>query len=81
MAQRSANHACLGRALRRRRKELGRTQAEVSGQAGMNRSYYGALERGQRNATVEQIFKLEGPLQTRASELFRQAESDQPASG
>jgi transcriptional regulator with XRE-family HTH domain len=80
MAQRSANHGYLGGALRIRRAELGRTQAQVSDQAGMHRSYYGGMERGQRNATLEQLFKLEAALDTSASDLFRRAESLRRAS-
>ncbi len=81
MAQRSANHGYLGEALRGRREELGKTQAQVSDRAGMHRSYYGGLERGQRNATVEQVFRLQAALETPASDLFRRAESLRRASG
>lgn len=75
MASRSANHSTFGHAVRGRRHELGLTQAQVGGRVGMHRSYYGAIERGQRNATLEQLFRLEAALETPASELFRRAES------
>lgn len=75
MASRSANHAHFGDAVRGRRRELGLTQAQVGGRVGMHRSYYGAIERGQRNATLEQLFRLEAALDTDASDLFRRAEA------
>jgi transcriptional regulator with XRE-family HTH domain len=41
----------LGLRLKSTRKSLGRNQKEFSKQCGLDRSYYGGVERGERNLT------------------------------
>lgn len=50
--------AVLGSNIRARRKELSLTQEELSDLAGLDRSYMGGVERGERNITVLTLCKI-----------------------
>lgn len=52
----------LGRRLRERRKALGWSQEEFASRAGVDRSYVGGVERGQRNITFTMLCQLCGAL-------------------
>jgi transcriptional regulator with XRE-family HTH domain len=67
-----ANRA-LGRAIRALRKEQGYTQESFAMKADIDRSYYGAIERGEFNVTVDTIMTIAAGLEVRAAELFKQA--------
>ena len=45
----------LGSRIRERRKELGWTQEELAAEAGIDRSYIGGVERGERNLTFTML--------------------------
>jgi transcriptional regulator with XRE-family HTH domain len=68
----SANQA-LGTAIRATRKKAGYTQESFALHAGLDRSYYSAIERGEFNLTVDTIAKIAAGLSTKASELFKLA--------
>lgn len=48
----------LGTRIRQRRKALGWTQEELALKAGIDRSYVGGVERGERNITFLTLCKL-----------------------
>jgi transcriptional regulator with XRE-family HTH domain len=48
----------LGRRIRARRKHLGRTQEQLALVADVDRSYYGAVKRGERNITFTVLCRL-----------------------
>lgn len=53
----------LGRRIRSQRKSLGLSQEELALEAGVDRSYYGAVERGERNITFLVLCRLAAALQ------------------
>jgi transcriptional regulator with XRE-family HTH domain len=61
----------FGKALRRRRIRLGVSQEEFAGICGLDRTYVGGIERGERNLALVNIEKLAGALKISLSELFR----------
>lgn len=60
----------FGRALRRRRTELGLSQEEFAARAGLHRTYVADVERGARNVSLESIAKLAHALDISISALF-----------
>jgi len=48
----------FGHNIRRLRSERGLTQADLALKAGLNRSYLGNVERGQRNISLDNIAKV-----------------------
>ena len=67
-----ANQA-LGDAIRAIRREQGYTQEAFAARAGIDRSYYGALERGEFNMTVDTLVVVATGLSVPASEVWRRA--------
>jgi transcriptional regulator with XRE-family HTH domain len=67
-----ANQA-LGRSIQALRKKQGYTQESFAMKAEIDRSYYGAIERGEFNVTVDTIMTIAAGLGVPAAELFRQA--------
>jgi len=61
----------FGRNVRRLREELGLTQAELALKAGINRSYLGGVERGQRRICMENIARIADALAVSPDALFR----------
>lgn len=48
----------LGRRIREQRKRIGLTQEQLALVANVDRSYYGAVERGERNITFTVLCRL-----------------------
>jgi len=48
----------VGKRLRRKREELDLTQAELAFHAGLDRSYVGGVERGERNISTVNLIQL-----------------------
>jgi transcriptional regulator with XRE-family HTH domain len=67
-----ANQA-LGNAIRAVRKQQGYTQESFALKADIDRSYYGAIERGEFNVTVDTIMTIAAGLDAPAAELFERA--------
>ena len=67
-----ANQA-LGNAIRGIRSEQGHTQEAFAIRAGIDRSYYGALERGEFNMTVDTLMTVANGLGVPATEIWRRA--------
>jgi transcriptional regulator with XRE-family HTH domain len=64
-----ANQA-LGQTIRAARHERGLSQEAVAARAGIDRSYYSAIERGEYNVSLDMIFKVSDGLGIRTSELL-----------
>lgn len=72
----SPAHVAFGNAIRATRKELGVSQEALALKCGVDRSYYGAVERGERNVSLTNIVRIAEALQARPADLFARAEED-----
>lgn len=70
----SAAHIALGEAIRRLRVERGISQEDLAHLSGLDRSYMGGVERGERNLGVANVIRIAHSLNLRPSELFAEAE-------
>ena len=64
--------ARFGARLRRLRKAIKLSQEKVALRAGIDRSYYGEIERGEHNVALINIVKIAGALEVETAELFRE---------
>ncbi len=60
----------FGEIVRNARKAKGLSQEELAEKAGLHRTYIGMIERGEKNLTLSNIFKIAQALETSMSELF-----------
>jgi len=60
----------FGQNLKRARKESGYSQESLSGIAGMDLSYYGAVERGERAITILKLSQITNALDIPMRNLF-----------
>jgi transcriptional regulator with XRE-family HTH domain len=67
-------HAAFGEALRELRKERGISQEGLALISGLNRGYYGGIERGERNVALANIYKLATSLNLPASAILVRTE-------
>lgn len=74
MPPRSARHAAFGAAIREIRQECGLSQEELALEAGLDRSYFGGVERGERNVSLANLFRIADALGVRPSEIHVRAE-------
>lgn len=65
----------LGIAIRRHRKTLNISQDAFADTIGMHRTYFGAIERGERNVSLDNLERIAQGLGASLSELFAEAES------
>jgi transcriptional regulator with XRE-family HTH domain len=72
--KRSEANQALGRAIREARVERGYAQEAFAAHARMDRSYYGAIERGEFNVSLDTIVKVAAALDTRVAVLFVRAD-------
>jgi len=63
----------LGGVIRAERTNQGFSQEEFAWAAGIDRSYYGAIERGENNVTVLNLLKISEGLGLSVSEIFIRA--------
>jgi transcriptional regulator with XRE-family HTH domain len=61
----------FGKVLRERRRKLGVSQEAFADLCGLDRTYVGGIERGERNVALVNIEKLARALKISLSELFR----------
>ena len=61
----------FGKAARARRHRLGVSQEEFADLCGLDRTYIGGIERGERNVALVNIEKIAKALKVSFSELFR----------
>jgi transcriptional regulator with XRE-family HTH domain len=71
--KKSAANQALGRAIRSARRERGFAQEAFAAHAGIDRSYFGAIERGEFNVSLDTIVRLSKGLGVSASELLARA--------
>jgi transcriptional regulator with XRE-family HTH domain len=71
--QKTAVNEAVGRAIRDARKQQGYTQEAFALAAGLDRSYMGAIERGEFNLTLETLLKVTAELGISASALLSRA--------
>jgi transcriptional regulator with XRE-family HTH domain len=57
------------------RKEQGFSQEGLALKCGLDRSYFGAVERGERNVSLANILKIAEALNARPGVLFDRAEA------
>jgi transcriptional regulator with XRE-family HTH domain len=70
---RSERHAALvalGQQIRKVRQERGISQEEFANAAGLGRSYYGGVERGERNIAALNLMRIAVALNVEVGELF-----------
>ena len=60
----------FGTALRSRRTRIGVSQEEFADLCGLDRTYVGGIERGERNVSLVNLEKLAKALKISLSELF-----------
>jgi transcriptional regulator with XRE-family HTH domain len=60
----------FGQALRRERGKAGLSQEKLAARAGLDRSYVGSVERGERNVSLVNIVKLAYALDIPTADLF-----------
>lgn len=63
----------LGSAFRKRREALGFSQESFADEIGMHRTYYSAIERGEKNLQLDTLEKVCGGLNAAIWEVFKEA--------
>jgi transcriptional regulator with XRE-family HTH domain len=64
----------FGRAVRRFRADAGVSQERLAELAELHRTYIGGIERGERNVSLVNIWKVAQALRVRFSDLSRETE-------
>lgn len=62
----------FGKAVRKRRHRLGVSQEEFADMCGLDRTYIGGIERGERNVALINIERIAKALRISLPELFRE---------
>jgi transcriptional regulator with XRE-family HTH domain len=60
----------FGKNLRKLRTEKGWSQEHFAELSGLHRTYIGAVERGERNPTIDVVFTISDALDCKISDLF-----------
>ncbi len=66
----SATHIKLGQKIKDIRLKLGWTQEELAFKVGVDRSYMGFVERGEKNPTLSTMMKIARALKISVKDLF-----------
>jgi transcriptional regulator with XRE-family HTH domain len=61
----------FGKAVRQRRNKLGVSQEAFADMCGLDRTYIGGIERGERNVALVNIEKIAKTLRLSVAQLFR----------
>lgn len=75
----SPAHAALGRAIRALRNEQNLSQEDLAHRSGLDRTYAGGVERGERNLGLTNLLRIAEALDIRPSELLAAMEREQNA--
>ncbi|MDQ6832509.1 MAG: helix-turn-helix domain-containing protein [Chloroflexota bacterium] len=67
----------LGMRIRALRQHTGLSQGKMAVKAGLDRTYYAGIERGERNPSVKQLAKIAAALDVPIGMLFDVSERDQ----
>jgi transcriptional regulator with XRE-family HTH domain len=73
MPAKSPPSCALGEAIRATRLERGYTQEAFAAHARIDRAYYGAVERGEFNVTLQTLLRIAAGLNVTAVELLARA--------
>jgi len=60
----------LGQQIRRLREAKRISQEECAALAGLDRAYYGGIERGERNVAAENLIRIAVALEVEVGDLF-----------
>ena len=60
----------IGRNIRKVREKQNRTQEDVSGEAGIEMSYYSKIERGEANPSLEVMYSIIKALHIKSSDIL-----------
>ena len=63
-------HRQFGLKIQELRKQHGMTQEDLAYKVGIDRSYMGFLERGEKNATLDKIIKIAKAFNIKVKDLF-----------
>ena len=72
----NSGQLAFGKKVRRFRETLGLTQESLAATAGLDRSYIGGIERGERNPSLTVILQLASALDIQPAQLFTEVEED-----
>lgn len=72
--KKAAANLALGQAIRAVRRKRGLSQEAMAARAGIDRSYFGAVERGEYNVSLSMIFKIADGLDLPASESLQRVQ-------
>jgi transcriptional regulator with XRE-family HTH domain len=72
----SPDHVALGRAIRRLRSALGLSQEQLADRIGLDRTYVGGIERGERNVSFEKVLRIGEGLEVSPQELIAKFERE-----
>lgn len=67
----SKTHRKFGQRLKTLRKEKEMTQEDLAFKVGVDRSYMGFIERGEKNVTLKRLVEIAKAFRVSLSELFR----------
>lgn len=70
MVDRQPALVALGETIRTVRRQKGFSQENFAYSAGLDRAYYGAIERGERNVSALNLMRIAATLQVEVGELF-----------
>ena len=70
MKEKTVTHKKLGDRIKTLRKQLGMTQEDLAFQVGVDRSYMGFVERGEKNPTLSKLLQIAKALKMTMSHLF-----------
>jgi transcriptional regulator with XRE-family HTH domain len=65
----------LGQQIRRLRHATKKSQEELAADAGLDRAYYGGVERGERNVAAINLIKIATALGVEVGDLFPKSSS------
>ena len=61
----------FGKAVRQRRRRLGVSQEEFADMCGLDRTYLGGIERGERNVSLRNIERIARAFRITLPDMFR----------
>ena len=64
----------IGQTIRLRRIQAGYTQEHLAGMIGMHRTYYSAIERGEKNLQLDTLQRICGGLGVNAWEILKESD-------
>ncbi len=70
MVERHPALVALGQTIRAVRREKGFSQENFAYSAGLDRAYYGAIERGERNVSALNLMRIAAALGVEVGDLF-----------